>query len=182
MNIRLQRLITAEGLNNRRFAEKMGIQSSNVSHIINGRNKPGYDFIARLFEVFPNINPYWLILGQGNMYNSLLDSCNVANVCYEVDGTLESEPKSEVRSQERNNTIRNGLGDKIKNEATSQTEIDFNTSKQDAMRSTQGDRLALHSTKSPINNSPPTSSTDSDCIDQVVVFYSDGTFKTYSKR
>lgn len=85
MNSRLRELLTLEGLNSKQFADKLGIQASNVSHIMNGRNRPGYDFIIKTLESFPRVSPDWLLLGHGEMYrdndgvkatNSVLEDFN----------------------------------------------------------------------------------------------------------
>ena len=43
MNRRLQQFLELEQLKPAQFADIMGIQRSNVSHILSGRNKPGFD-------------------------------------------------------------------------------------------------------------------------------------------
>lgn len=51
-------------LNATSFADRIGVQRSNVSHILNGRNKPSLDFIEKTLHQFPKINASWLITGQ----------------------------------------------------------------------------------------------------------------------
>lgn len=46
------------------MAEEMGIQRSNVSHILSGRNKPGFDFLSKLLIRYPKVNAHWLITGK----------------------------------------------------------------------------------------------------------------------
>lgn len=65
MNRRLQQFLELEQLKPAQFADIMGIQRSNVSHILSGRNKPGYDFIQKFLVKFPSVNPDWLLLGKG---------------------------------------------------------------------------------------------------------------------
>ncbi len=65
MNRRLQQFLELEQLKPAQFADIMGIQRSNVSHILSGRNKPGYDFIQKFLVKFPSVNPDWLLLGRG---------------------------------------------------------------------------------------------------------------------
>lgn len=74
MDRRLADLLTAKNLTAGNFAQIMDIQPSSVSHILSGRNKPGYDFIVKLLERFPEINPDWFILGNGPMFRQLPDS------------------------------------------------------------------------------------------------------------
>ena len=50
------------------FARQLGIRPSNVSHIVNGRSDPSCRLLQSIFTQFPNVNPDWLILGQGSMF------------------------------------------------------------------------------------------------------------------
>lgn len=68
MNHRLQQFINAENLTQSQFADRLGVAKASVSHILAGRNKPGYDFIESLSRQFPNLNLEWLIGGRGRMY------------------------------------------------------------------------------------------------------------------
>ena len=47
------------------LADTIGVQRSNVSHIINGRNKPSSSFIDKLLQHFPDLDARWLITGNG---------------------------------------------------------------------------------------------------------------------
>lgn len=68
MNRRLQQFLELEQLSNARFADMMGIQRSSVTHLLSGRNKPGYDFLSKFAIKFPQINIEWLITGKGKPY------------------------------------------------------------------------------------------------------------------
>ncbi len=65
--IRLQSFIKFLGLNNTRFADEINVQRSGISHILSGRNKPGLDFIYKILNTYPDLNPDWLIMGRGEM-------------------------------------------------------------------------------------------------------------------
>ena len=64
---RLSALIDHFGLTASAFADKTGVQRSGVSHLISGRNKPSLDFIVKVLDAFPEIDLYWLLIGQGEM-------------------------------------------------------------------------------------------------------------------
>jgi transcriptional regulator with XRE-family HTH domain len=68
MNERILKILENEGLTAAKFADRIGVQRSSISHIISGRNKPSFDFIAKTIESFPEINAEWLINGKGNIY------------------------------------------------------------------------------------------------------------------
>jgi len=64
---RLQSFIKYLGLNNTRFAAEINVQRSGISHILSGRNKPGLDFVYKIFDTYPDLSPDWLIMGRGEM-------------------------------------------------------------------------------------------------------------------
>ena len=70
MRERIKRFIKSTDLNSSQFAECLGVNRSNITHILSGRNKPSIDFLERLIRTFPNINTNWIISGIGEMYLS----------------------------------------------------------------------------------------------------------------
>ena len=67
MKEKLQQLMKSEGLTSSRMAEILGIQPSGISHILAGRNKPGFDLLQKILRRFPRINPDWLLLDSDKM-------------------------------------------------------------------------------------------------------------------
>ena len=61
---RLSHILRAKNLTASQFADLMEIQPSNVSHLLNGRNKPSLDFLIKLKEVFPEYSFDWIIMGK----------------------------------------------------------------------------------------------------------------------
>ena len=49
------------------FADEIGVQRSNISHVLSGRNKPSLDFLMKIKDRFPEIQWEWLIEGKGAM-------------------------------------------------------------------------------------------------------------------
>ena len=70
MNNRLQRFLDAENITQSQLAERLGVAKASISHILAGRNKPGFDFIQSMAQNYPDLNLDWLIAGKGNMYKS----------------------------------------------------------------------------------------------------------------
>ena len=68
MNKRLQQFLSAENISQSQFAEIIGVAKASVSHIVAGRNKPGFDFIESMARHFPKLNLEWLVSGRGRMY------------------------------------------------------------------------------------------------------------------
>lgn len=68
MNQRLQQFLDLENISPAKLSEILNVQRSNISHILNGRNKPSYDFICRMLSKFPTLNADWLLTGKGKPY------------------------------------------------------------------------------------------------------------------
>jgi transcriptional regulator with XRE-family HTH domain len=74
MREKLLNLMKAEQLTASKLAELLGIQPSGISHIIGGRNKPSFDLVQKILRRFPQVNPDWLLLDQGEMYRTINSS------------------------------------------------------------------------------------------------------------
>ena len=68
MNSRLLKFLEAENITQSQFADSIGVARASISHILSGRNKPGFDFIERMARRYPTLNLEWLITGKGRMY------------------------------------------------------------------------------------------------------------------
>ena len=68
MNRRLLQFLQAENITQSQFADTLSVARGSVSHILAGRNKPGYDFLESLLLHYPRLNLDWLMTGKGRMY------------------------------------------------------------------------------------------------------------------
>jgi transcriptional regulator with XRE-family HTH domain len=64
---RVLSLLEAYQLTPAEFAERIDVQRSSISHLMSRRNKPSLDFIQKVLNHFPEINPNWLVMGNGPM-------------------------------------------------------------------------------------------------------------------
>ncbi len=70
LNSRVQKIINYSELSSSEFADEIGVQRSNISHVLSGRNKPSLDFLMKIKDRFPEIQWEWLIEGKGAMISS----------------------------------------------------------------------------------------------------------------
>ena len=70
MNTRLKQFIAAENITQAQLADNLNVVRASVSHILAGRNKPGYEFLSGLMTYYPNLNIEWLMFGKGKMYKT----------------------------------------------------------------------------------------------------------------
>lgn len=65
---RLQEIIDYEGLNVSSFAKRIGVADQTIRGIVvQKRNKPGFDLLAKVTQTFNWINAEWLLTGEGEM-------------------------------------------------------------------------------------------------------------------
>jgi plasmid maintenance system antidote protein VapI len=64
INERIRMIIHSQNLSASAFSEIIGVQRSNVSHVLSGRNKPSFEFIEKIILTFPNVSSHWLITGK----------------------------------------------------------------------------------------------------------------------
>lgn len=76
MQAKLRDLMQHEGLKPGQLADLLGINPAAISHILAGRNKPGFDLLQKILRRFPQINPDWLLVDRGPMYRNAAPSEN----------------------------------------------------------------------------------------------------------
>lgn len=68
MDKRLQQFLEAENISQAQLADTLGVARAGISHILSGRNRPGFDFLEAMALHYPQISMDWLLTGKGRMY------------------------------------------------------------------------------------------------------------------
>lgn len=175
----------SEGLTSSRLAEILEIQPSGISHIVSGRNKPGFDLLQKILRRFPRINPDWLLLdsptiyrddeeskGQGDQFgDSSSDSSSIDLFGFgEVMGGFSVGEDSQNFAGENAAQNSNFLPPK------NGSKIGLNSSPNSPQN------LPSNSPQNQLQNrvqNHPSSATSVECI---IVLYTDGTFRSYNMR
>jgi len=165
MKDRLIRLLDSEQLTASKFADRIGVQRSSVSHVLSGRNKPSFDFIQKTLKAFPDINPEWLIMGKGDMITGIPDY---------TGATLFDQGRREIIQKEASNEIPGDLkaSEHPKRvagygESGSPEEITDNIRETERLQSVPGEGKI------------PKGPAGARKVVRVMLFYSDHTFTTY---
>jgi transcriptional regulator with XRE-family HTH domain len=68
---RIKQLIDVQGMTVARFSDKVGVENHQTMYKLlkNGTN-PSADTIIGILTAFRNLNPRWLLLGDGEMFDS----------------------------------------------------------------------------------------------------------------
>lgn len=152
MQQKLRDLLEKEGLKPSQFAEMLGVNPAGISHLLAGRNKPGYELLQKILRRFPRINPDWLLVDRGPMYR---DDLPVAS---DSAGEPIARP---VDEQTRN------------------TPDLFNTSRVGGVQSA-AESIAAHSTQDATNPHVPLNHRAGARPIRIVVCYDDGSFESYT--
>lgn len=70
MEERIRKFMEYKGITASELADTIGVQRSNVTHVLKARNKPSFQFIEKLLQIYPELNAKWLLLGSGNMVDT----------------------------------------------------------------------------------------------------------------
>lgn len=67
---RLELILNHYELSAAAFADRIAVQRSSISHLLNGRNKPSLEFVMKITETFPEVDLHWLLFGTGIFPNT----------------------------------------------------------------------------------------------------------------
>ena len=97
MEVRIRKFIEYKGISPSELADTIGVQRSNVTHVLKGRNKPSFQFIEKLLQIYPEINAKWLLLGEGKMIEGTTKQATLFDsVSKPVVDPIISEKRAEV--------------------------------------------------------------------------------------
>ena len=146
---RLEIILDYYSLNASSFADKIGVQRSSLSHLLSGRNKPSLDFILKILEVFPDVDLYWILNGKGTFPKN-------SEQLNKTENSVAHVAKQNIPAPPSSEIIPENLFSEIK---------------------IPNPIPALETKK--IENQNSSKESNSDAIDKIVIFYKNGTFKSY---
>jgi transcriptional regulator with XRE-family HTH domain len=96
MNNRLKQFLAAENITQAQFADNLNVVRASVSHVLSGRNNPGFDFIKAMMAKYPRLNIEWLIFGKGKMYKDVESQKEEPQEEGQLFPILEPEPSLRI--------------------------------------------------------------------------------------
>ena len=164
MKDRITEFLKREGITPAEFADKIGVQRSSVSHVLNGRNFPSASFIQKMLSAYKSLNSRWLLLGEGPVFEGKLP--------FVKDSSLFNQP---LEPEIRENRVQ------IHDNLVSDTVLDQNIKTQAVKYSANDVKEQTQASKSAasildLNNY----SIDNKVIERIVLFYEDKTFGVYT--
>ena len=174
MNQRLQQFLDLENITPAKLSYILNVQRSSISHILNGRNKPSYDFIRRILSKFPALNAEWLLTGKGKPYKeSAPPISSMENSLWESKSRHEDYPDLRNSSGHEQGERENGLfaiddyNMVLPDEALHSAENENNAQPTNSAEPYENQKNATNCTTTRENRK----------VKSVVIFYDDGSFE-----
>ena len=153
---RLETIFDYYSLTASSFADKINVQRSSISHLLSGRNKPSLDFILKVMESFPDVELLWLLNGKGGFPKG--ENTNIEKI--------NLSPIQKIENEEEINSP-----DLFSNDTSSENE-----------KNPVFENNSINFSNTEVYNNPISNINNNSDIEQIVVFYKDGTFKTYVQK
>lgn len=94
---RIKIIIKTLGIKNKEFAKELGLTQGGLSDIINGRVKKLSGTFIELLKLKYNVNPTWLLTGEGEMFlPGKKPPVKAENGLEVINGTVESHPELDI--------------------------------------------------------------------------------------
>ena len=166
MKDRITQFLSSEGISPAEFADKIGVQRSSVSHVLNGRNYPSASFIQKMLGSYNTLNPRWLLLGEGMMSDVKSVSSKPPTLFqFPVETEALKQPQESVKTDEQPiKEVYNQLADNPTDKPLQTTD------------SNRPAELNLAQTMSDLVSA----SVDNKEVERIVLFFKDKTFTAYT--
>lgn len=176
---RIKKIIVSEALTASAFADKTGIQRSNVSQLLSGRQNPRFDVLQKILTAFPRYNADWLVMGRGDIYRqpvqtSIFDIIGddgepvAGSVDLDEPGALEGE----FDSSQLQNVPHDSVIPEMQQEQSAEKEMVTTNSAEDKSGASASNLSSVLMRAAQRQAE----------IKQIVVLYSDNTFVAYNKQ
>jgi transcriptional regulator with XRE-family HTH domain len=168
---RILTIMSIKNVTNAEFADAIGVQPSNISHILSGRNKPSLDLVMKIVKRYPEVRLEWLLQGVGSMnkeYDMDLFSAQKNEPARNEKVSSNAESKIYSRQEEKDKSRPSFEGEmELKEVKTARNQVS-------SVKSVASDEMEGKKDFSAyIDNSDVG-------IEKIVIFYRDRTFKAYT--
>jgi transcriptional regulator with XRE-family HTH domain len=181
---RIKQIMIEENMTPAKFSERIGIQRGAMSHILKERNNPSLDVIKKILNVFSDINPDWLLFGEGPMKRNVQNRTNVPNK--DLFSSLDfqqstSPPETRPATGGSNQVVADRNTNRTTSTQNSPNTADIRTEMHYAEEKTQGEEInyAENKVKDVVKETIIYKERPNKTIRELLIFYSDNTYETF---
>lgn len=186
MTERILSFLKFKNIQSSKFADEIGVQRSSISHLLSGRNKPSLEFVQKILIKYPEVNPNWLLLGQGEMLltaiaTNLFDQHKLENI-----PTINQEKLRDLHDNKQVDspiiTSSNNLFNQVIASDNKQTILNNeikskNTEIENSLQSEN--KITNVNLQNTSNNSEEKNNKEEKKLNKIIFFYADKSFETY---
>ena len=169
---RIKQILEFYNLSPAVFAEQIGINRSNLTHLFSGRNQPSLEFAKKILHTFPDIKTEWLIMGVGDMIRNSDDK--------EFTMKIQQENKLQKDYSEQNlfsPTPPSSYNTKITRRESTVADQSINDS--EILESREVENNLSFQSDLPLEQTPIAHNPSSIDVKKIVFFYSDNKFEIF---
>jgi transcriptional regulator with XRE-family HTH domain len=170
---RILTIMSIKNVTNAEFAQAIGVQPSNISHILSGRNKPSLDLVMKIVKRYPEVRLEWLLRGGGSMNKEF--GTDLFSGQKESNGALEtgiSANKLKMKGQSHD-------AQQISPAFASKTQYEVLETPLEQQDTKVSNETNKSTGKVEISDKEKKLGLE---VEKIVIFYSDKTYKEYSPR
>ncbi len=177
MKERIKKILEEKSLSQASFADLIGVGRPNITHLMKGRNNFSQLIASNTLLTFPDINPMWLLKGEGNMYkigkkiNTEIESANELKI-KNIDTEIMFPDSVDINTEGQENQTYN-------KKMISQEELNIGEDSKPEARITQTDEVMVSTNQPQVSENENQSSPKKKKIEKIVFFYTDQTFEEY---
>jgi transcriptional regulator with XRE-family HTH domain len=181
---RIKQIMSEENMTPAKFSERIGIQRGAMSHILKERNNPSLDVIKKILKAFSDINPDWLLYGEGPMRRNAQNRTNVPNKDLFSSSDFQ-QPTVPLKTRSATTGGNPVVADRNTNRTTSTQNspntADIRTEIHYADEKTPGEEnnYAENQVKDVVKETIIYKERPNKTIEKLLIFYSDNTFETF---
>ena len=98
----MKRLLEDKNMTQAEFADYIGVGRPSITHIMTGRDKSSQTVVSNTLLHFPEINPMWLLKGEGEMYRENVERTVVERLVAEPEPkVVKEQPDQQAAVQKK---------------------------------------------------------------------------------
>lgn len=181
MREKLLDLMKNEGLKPSQLAEMLEINPAGISHILAGRNKPGFDLLQKILRRFPRINPDWLLLDAGTIYRPDADAMMHPRRQVEAAGSTSAGVVASTEFGSSEFRTAPATGNLFTSADSNASTLGFLQNSGATAKSPSDKPMQIPSSAESIIREHDASAKNAE-VERVVVFYRDMTFESFTPK
>lgn len=128
---RIRAFAQERGISLRKISIDAGVSDAYMSNSLKKGSNPSIDFVSKIIDNYPELNPFWLLTGKGNMIippNMVAEEIENYRISKTIDEIIDD--KIDVKLKTLRSKIQEMIAQEIEREREALKEIQFSKDKE----------------------------------------------------